>query len=146
MTAPANTVAPELSVLEVAKMFHETGFAGFPVVDKDGVLIGIITQYNMLSSSSDLHLPTLQAVLSNLPVFHKDKSEFQEEVAKLTKLTVRDLMDSNPLTLGEDASMQDAITMFQEHHKVNPIPVIDKDRKVIGVVSRYDFLKPLNLE
>ncbi len=143
MTKNVVCVSPETPLLDVYKLLSERGFNGVPVVDNDKKLIGIITQYNLISQQ--LHLPTLQTVISNLPVFHKDKKEFDEELGKISKLTAKDVMDATPLTLDENASFEDAIKLFQEHHRVNPVPVIDKDRRVIGVISRYDFLKPLKI-
>ena len=61
----------------------------------------------------------------------------------MTKLTARDVMNSDPLTLPGTATYDEVVRAFQDHHGVNPIPVIDSTRKLLGVVSRYDVLKPL---
>lgn len=137
------SVRAETSLVDVAKILTDKKFNGLPVVDAAGVLIGIVTEYNLISSQSGIHLPTLQAVLSQLPVFSKDKNEFTAEVAAVTKLTAHDVMNSDPLTLPSTATYDDVVRAFQDHHGVNPIPVIDSTRRLVGVVSRYDVIKPL---
>jgi len=143
MTKDTVTVSPATSLVEVAKLLTEKKFNGVPVVDENQILVGIVTEYNLISNQSGIHLPTLQAVLGNLPVFGKDKADFTEEIAAVTKLTARDVMNNDPLTLTSTATYEEVVKTFQDHHGVNPIPVIDSTRKVIGVVSRYDVLKPL---
>ncbi|MDP3697656.1 MAG: CBS domain-containing protein [Candidatus Taylorbacteria bacterium] len=54
-------------------------------------------------------------------------------------------MNKEPLTLDPDIPYDDVIKLFREHHRVNPIPVIDKDRKVLGVISRFDVLRPFHV-
>jgi CBS domain-containing protein len=144
MTKDPVTVKAATPLVDVAKILTEHKFNGLPVIDDNGILAGIVTEYSLISSQSGIHLPTLQAVLGNLPVFSKDKSEFTEEIAAVTKLTARDVMNNDPLTLSSTATYEEVVRAFQDHHGVNPIPVIDPQRKLVGVVSRYDVLKPLS--
>ncbi len=143
MTKEVLSVRAETPLVEVAKIMTDHRFNGLPVTDADGVLTGIITEYSLISSQSGIHLPTLQTVLAQLPVFSKDKSEFNDEIAAVSKLTARDVMNADPLTLPVTATYDEVVRAFQDHHGVNPIPVIDSTRKLAGVVSRYDVLKPL---
>lgn len=144
MTTDVTAVHPETPLVDVAKIMTDKKFNGIPVVDDNNILVGIITEYNLISNQSGIHLPTLQMILAQLPVFSKDKSEFTTEVAAVTKLIARDVMNTDPLTISSTASYDDAVRAFQDHHGVNPIPVIDPQRKLVGVISRYDVIKPLN--
>ena len=56
-------------------------------------------------------------------------------------MTVADVMNKEPLVLEEERSVDDAIRAFTEHHKVDPIPVINSEKKPIGVISRFDMVK-----
>ena len=145
MTREAVTVSPEASLLEAAKILGDHGFDGLPVVGEGNKLVGILTEYDLISKSSALHLPTFQVVLQNLQVLHEDRSQFQKEIEEISALKVKDVMNNDPLTLPETATYEDAVIAFRDHHRVNPIPVIDADKTVIGVVSRFDILKPLRV-
>jgi len=144
MTADVCSIKAETSLVDLAKIITEHKFNGLPVVDANGILIGIVTEYSLISNQSGIHLPTLQTVLANLPVFSKDKTQFSEEIASVAKLTAKDVMNADPLTLSVNATYDEVVRTFQDHHGVNPIPVIDSTRKLVGVVSRYDVLKPLD--
>ncbi|TSC79298.1 MAG: CBS domain-containing protein [Parcubacteria group bacterium Gr01-1014_29] len=145
MTKEVVTVSPDMPISEAAKILLEQNFDGVPVVDKDNKLVGILTEYDLVSKGSALHLPTFQTILQNLQVFRKDKSQFQKEFEDISSLKVKDVMNNDPLTLPEGATFEETVAVFRDHHRVNPIPIINKENKVIGVVSRFDVLKPLHL-
>ena len=67
-------------------------FNGFPVVDENNKLIGLITQYDLVSKQGAIHFPTLQKVLQSLPVFNKDRKEYSDDIQKVTNMTAKDIM------------------------------------------------------
>ncbi len=142
MTKEVIAVHAETSLLDVAKILAEHNFDGVPVVDNDNKIIGIVTEYDLINKTSAVHLPTLQIILRNLPQFKKEEAHFQEEILSLK---VTDIMNKEPLTLSGDMPYDEVIKLFREHHRVNPIPVIDKDKKIIGVISRFDVLRPFHV-
>ena len=137
MTFGVLTITPDTRLLDAAKIMGNHGFAGIPVVDEKGVLVGILTEYDLISKGSALHLPTLQKLLQDIPV--NDHSP--EGVEKIISLAVRDLMNKEPAVFTIDSDIADVVKTFRDHHRVNPIPVVDENRKVIGIVSRSDILK-----
>jgi len=143
MTSKAIAVHPDTPLVEVTKLLTDHKFNGVPVVDAANTLVGIINEYDLISGQAGIHLPTLQALLGTLPVFSKDKREFSKDIESVTKMKAQDVMNKDPLTLPNTATYEDVVKMFQEHHAVNPVPVIDSQRKLVGVVSRFDVLKPL---
>lgn len=142
MTKEVIAVHVDTPLLDVAKVLAERNFDGVPVVDNDNKLIGLVTEYDLINKTSAVHLPTLQVILRNLPQFKKEEAHFQEEILNLK---VTDIMNKEPITLAPDALYDEVIKLFREHHRVNPIPVIDKDRKVLGVISRFDVLRPFHV-
>jgi acetoin utilization protein AcuB len=48
MTPAPHTVGPATPILEVLERFLETGVGAFPVVDPDGVLVGIVSEKDVL--------------------------------------------------------------------------------------------------
>ena len=145
MTRDVVSVHPDASILEAHELIAKHNFDGVPVVDGERHLVGILTEYDLLVKGSSLHLPTFQKVLAELRVYRRDRSQLQAEIDELKRLTVRDVMNPEPLTLPDSATFEEVVQAFRDHHRVNPIPVVDRDHKVVGVVSRYDVLKPLTL-
>jgi len=120
------SVEENTPLIKAAKLIMSHNFDGVPVVDGNNKLVGILTEYDLIEKSSSIHLPN-----------------FQKEVKEVTALKVKDVMNSDPLTLRPEDSFDTMLNAFREHHRVNPIPVIDKNKKVVGVVSRFDVLKPI---
>lgn len=143
MTASVISVHPEISLFDAHEIIARSNFDGVPVVDASGHVIGILTEYDMLSKASVMHLPTLQKLMKYLQSF-VDKgglSEFRKELEELKNVTVASIMNRDPLTLSADASFEAVVETFFKHHRVNPIPVVDEKGMLVGIVSRYDVLK-----
>ena len=52
MTADPDTVAPDASIKEAARLVHESGHNRLPVVEDDGRLVGVITRVDLLGALS----------------------------------------------------------------------------------------------
>ena len=141
MTPQPITIRAEDTVVYAAKILADHNFNGLPVVDNDGTLIGIITEYDLVSKGSDLHLPTLISILGNVGVYQKDSGPIKDNLKKLLSLQVKDIMNNDPLTISQDAFIQDLSDLFAHHHKVNPIPVVDAQKRLVGIVSRFDLVR-----
>lgn len=141
MTKDVISVHPEDPLVDAAKVIMEHDLDGVPVVDNQGILKGILTQYDLISKASALHLPTMQFLLQNMAVYKRDKKDFRREVGEITSLKVEDLMNTDPLVFKEHTTYEDVVLAFKNHHRVNPVPVVDEQKRVVGVVSRFDVLK-----
>ena len=141
MTANPVTVGPEDSVVYAARILFERHFNGLPVVNEQKEVTGILTEYDLISRGGDLHMSTLINVLGNLDTYKKDNSLVKDELKRLLILKVKDVMNTDPMTIQDGDFIQALAEIFAKHHKVNPVPVLDKNQKLIGVVSRFDLVK-----
>ncbi len=57
MTTEVLTVSPETSISDLSKTLENRKIGGLPVVDKDGRLVGVITQSDLVERARDLELP-----------------------------------------------------------------------------------------
>ncbi len=137
MTEKVVTVLPETSIVDAVKILIKNNFHGLPVVEKNNVLVGIFTEYDLM--------PTVQNVVQNLSAFGEGSSEFRNGIRTVKNLRVKDVMNKEPLTFLDNANFDEVIKTFREHHRVNPIPVIDSQKKLVGVVSRFDVVKLFDL-
>jgi CBS domain-containing protein len=141
MTKNPTTVKAEDSVVYVAKILFEHGYSGVPVVNERGESVGIVTEYDLISKGDALHLPTLINVLGNIDVYKKDSSLVKDDLKRLMILKAKDVMNTDPLTVSDEAAITLLSELFAHHHRVNPIPVVDKNKKLVGVVSRFDLVR-----
>ncbi|GEM_PF-311942 len=135
------SVTPETLIVDASKLLIEKNLNGLPVVSPDGKLVGIVTEYDLLSKGSMIHIPTFVKLLKDLELYRKDKILISDELKNMLSLKVKDVMNADPLTLKPDTPLEEAIQIFSEHHRVNPIPIIAPDKKLLGVLSRFDILK-----
>jgi len=141
MTKEVFALKPTDSLFRAAQFMFEKNFDGLPVVLDDSTLVGIITQYDLISKGANIHLPTFMKLMNEFSMYKKDKSLLKPELQKIVSLTVKDLMNPEPITVSPDLPMETAATVFSEHHRVNPIPVINSEHKLVGIISRFDIIK-----
>ena len=141
MTFKVLTVEPETPLSEAIDIVSQHGFNGLPVVDKNGKLAGLLTEYDFTIRGSSIYLPTLLKILEEFKIYKKDRRLIKDDLKKILVFKVKDIMNSEPLTLGQDVTVEDLVKTFAEHHRVNPIPIIDKERYLLGIVSRSDIIK-----
>lgn len=141
MTKDVVILHPDDGLEKATQLFDQHSFDGFPVVNEDGKLIGLVTAYDMVSQSYATHLPSLIHILENIYNNQADSATLKEHFEKVRGVKVRDMMNVDPLVIGPDVRVENLAKEFIEHHRVNPIPVVDADKKLLGLVSRFDIIK-----
>lgn len=147
MTKKVVSCRPEESLDSAAKKMIKAGISGAPVVDKKGMVIGIITESDILRTI-DVYIPKIRFVTDNLfsivLTVMKSRDEFKDirdQLIKAGKLSVRDAMSNKPICIEHGKSVMDAVKLMNKYH-VNRLPVV-KDGKLSGIVSRADIIRAL---
>ena len=141
MTTEVISVKPYDRTVDVAKVLFVNDFNGAPVADKDNKLVGLITEYDFIEKGSPLYFSPMGKLLEELTLFKEDESEIEKKIKEIISSKAEDIMNKEPLTLSPDNTLAEAADLFVGHHRVNPVPVVDKDNKVVGIISRYDLIK-----
>lgn len=135
-------LAPDDSLEKATQLFEEYKYDGFPVVNEEGRLLGLVTAYDMVSQSYATHLPSLLHILDHITSEEGESEKAVKDQFKMIRsVKVRDMMNEDPLVVGPSVRVEDLAKEFIQHHRVNPIPVVDDNKKLLGVVSRFDILK-----
>ena len=133
------TVYETNTIEEVARIFIDKKISGMPVVDSQGKLLGIITEGDLVYQQKKLNPPVFLSFFDG--VIQVGKNAFFEEIKKISAFMVKDLMTKDNLIVAkEDADLTDVATLMIEN-KVNRIPILDDQDKVVGIVTRYDLIK-----
>jgi CBS domain-containing protein len=141
MTKKVVTVTPETPLANAVDLLVKRGLNGLPVVNADGSLAGILTEYDLMIRGSSIYLPTFLKLLQGFEIYRTDKSSIRDDIKKIAAMRVKDTMNAEPLVLRDDAPVQEAIKAFSEHHRVNPIPVVSAENKLVGIISRSDLIR-----
>lgn len=140
MTSKVVSVSPEASLLEASELMTKGEYNGLPVVSESGRILGIITEYDMLSKGTRIHLPTFIKYFSE----SGDKDQrpiLQDALAESVAFTVRDVMNPDPIIFREDTQIEEIVDAFSAHHRVNPVPVTNREGILTGIISRFDIIK-----
>ena len=133
------TVYATNTIEEVARIFIEKKISGVPVVDSQGKLLGIITEGDLVYQQKKLNPPVFLSFFDG--VIQVGKNAFFDEIKKISAFMVQDLMTKEDLIVArEDADLSDVATLMIEN-KVNRIPILNDEDKVVGIVTRYDLIK-----
>ncbi len=144
MTIGVIAISPEDTLDMVAQLFEKYGFNGFPVVDQDKKLVGILTAYEMIVEGSGVHLSTIMGMVKDISEDKIDNGAIEDYFKKIREIKVKQVMNVDPLVVSPDAKVEDLGKEFALHHRVNPIPVVDNGKRLLGIVSRYDIIKFFN--
>lgn len=124
MSSPIISIEPDTRISEARKMVNERRFRHVPVVSKDGLIRGIVSDRDLFTLSGE------------------------PEVS--TPSIVEDIMTKYVLTATPNTGIREiARVLFEE--RIGCMPIVDEDGVVVGIITRSDILRalikhaPLNL-
>jgi CBS domain-containing protein len=128
MTATVVTVRPETAYRKMAAMFRQHRVSGFPVVDDDGKVAGVVSETDLLARAAE-----------PVPGAHPAPRDWRHHRSLPPgQATAADLMTHPAVTIGPDALVRDAARLMHSL-RLQRLPVVDAGR-LVGVVSRSDVL------
>ncbi len=142
MTKNPITFTPTMSVKEAAKILAEKDIGGAPVLDKDGRLVGIVTESDLIIQDVRLHFPTYIELLDGYLFLPGSLEYFEEEFKKAIGAEVADVMTMEVITVDENASVEDIATLMVEED-ISRVPVMSDD-KVVGIVTKGDLVRAIS--
>ncbi len=130
MTTNVVTVDPESDVATVARILLDRRISAVPVVDRDGRVMGIVSEGDLMRRSECA----------------RGRSWWLSLVADTTAKFIhthgtraKDVMTHDIVSVEEEASLSEVARLL-ESNNVKRVPVI-KEGRLIGIVSRADILR-----
>ena len=144
MTADPTTVSPETSLEEAIKILAEREISGLPVVDKQGKLLGVISETDLTWQTTGVDTPPYIMFLDSV-IYLQNPTKHNEEVHKALGQTVADAMSDRPATVKANQLVREAAKIMHDK-KVRRLPVVDEDSKLIGIITQGDVIKMMAAE
>jgi CBS domain-containing protein len=138
MRSEVPIASPSDSIATVARLLAESGLPGVPVVD-DGEIVGIVTEKDLITREADVEVPTPLPFLDAIFVLDGGR-DFDEDLRHVLAVTAGDLMTSPVFNVLDTATLSQVATLMVDEG-VNPIPVVDASRQLVGIVSRADLVR-----
>jgi len=139
------TVKPTTKITQVANVLTKNGFHGLPVVDSKGKVAGIITESDFfIKDIPHLYLPSYIQFLKRAEFAKRVSRKEKEKLFKITDATAKDIMTEDCFCISPNLELNDLIRIIREK-RVYTIPVIDNNKKVVGIVTVADIIKLLKV-
>ncbi len=122
MSHPVITVRPNMPIHDALELFKRERIRRAPVI-KDGKLVGIISKTDLLNAS-----PSQATTLSVWELNYL-----------LSKISVKDVMNKNVITVNEDTPIEEAARIMADN-KIGGLPVM-RENSVVGIITETDLFK-----
>ena len=126
MSTNVITTTPDVSMMKVARVMKDNNIRRLPVVNADGVLVGIITDRDVKDAS-----PSKATTL-----------EVHELYYLLSELKVKDIMTKKPKKAFYKDSVE-SIALMMRKHSFGGVPIVDEEDKVCGIITDTDIFELL---
>ena len=134
MTPRVVTVQAGTPLAQVAERMAHEGVSGVPVVDAQGRVVGVISEADFLAQMADAAATSFMGVIAQC---------LQGKhclAVPVRGRTAADIMSAPPVTVQEDASVQEVAERMATS-AINRLPVVDAQGVVVGIVSRADLVQ-----
>lgn len=138
MTKKVITARSDTPIAIIAELLWKNHFTGLPVVDNNLKVLGIVTEYDLLSRGEHIHIPSY---IKFLKQFKAGKTgEAKQEVKRIQSLLAKDIMTAPVVTVTPDTTVAESARIFSEK-RINPLPVVNQAGKLTGIIARSDVIK-----
>lgn len=124
MTASPLCLRPEMTLLQVRELLSGKMFRHFPVTDAAGRIVGMVSDRDLRSA---------------FPSTALNPAARREQLERLGLVRVDAIMSRQPICLPRDATLDDALLLF-DRHSIGALPVVDHDQGLLGIITVRDVL------
>ncbi len=144
------SLKPDMTLKEASEILAKNNINGAPVIDDDKKLLGILTIKDILKfiksrmESIGIYIfPTpfdfMDVLPMEIPVEHRDA------IKEIARIKVSEIMERRVHYVNVDTDIYDALNLLVKKD-ISRLPVVDKEKRVIGIVTRSDILRALALK
>ncbi len=132
-------------IVDVAQSLRDNKISGAPVVDENDKVVGVISEGDIMKLL-EVHQPRINLILPapldliELPIKMKyELDDIAEDMQRDASTVIDQIMTKKVIKIGPEASIYDAAELM-DTHKVNRLPVVNGEDKLIGIVTRGDII------
>ena len=117
------TVRPDLSLHDALRLMHDEKVRRLPVVDREGKLVGIVLEKDLLYASP--------SPATSLSVYELNYL--------VSRISVESLMTRDVVTVDEECSLEEAARIMADNN-IGGLPVM-RDGTLVGMITESDLFK-----
>ena len=124
MSTEVATVTEDVSMIKAGRIMRDKKIRRLPVVDKDGRLVGIVSERDLKAAS-----PSSATSL-----------DMYEMTYLLSELKVKGIMTREPVYIRTTDTVERAALIMRDR-KFGSLPVVDAAGKVVGIITDTDIFR-----
>jgi acetoin utilization protein AcuB len=124
MSTSVATVTEDVSMIKAGRIMRDKKIRRLPVVDKEGRLVGIISERDLKAAS-----PSKATTL-----------DMYEMTYLLSELKVKGIMTTDPVSIRASDTVERAALIMRDR-KFGSLPVVDGAGKVVGIITDTDIFR-----
>lgn len=141
MTRDPVVVTPQTPLKDAIRLLAERRISGLPVVDESGVLVGVISESDLMWKETGVTPPPYIMLLDSV-IYLENPATYEKELHKALGETVGEVMSDRPISAAVSTSLREAAQTMHDRH-VRRLPVIDEAGKVVGILTRGDIIREM---
>ena len=141
MSAPVLTVTAETPLQHAVSLLNDHHVSGLPVVDGDGILIGELTEQDLMVRESGVDVGPYVMLLDSV-IYLRNPLNWDRQVHQVLGNSVGDLMHRDSHSCDVSLPLPKAASMLHEKGTQRLI-VVDAERHPVGVLTRGDVVRAL---
>jgi CBS domain-containing protein len=134
MTSTVISVEPDATILQAARQMLQHHISGLPVIDKNGKIVGILSEGDFLRRRETQTARKRSRWLEFLMGPGRLAAEYTHSHAN----RVAEAMTTDVQIVTEDTPLEDIVELM-ERHRIKRVPVLRGD-KVVGIVTRANLM------
>jgi CBS-domain-containing membrane protein len=140
MRRDAPAVLPETPVEEVIRLIDCNDIQRVCVVDQEEHFLGLISDRDLLITFSERHPGIWDFFVSQIPFTERGRKHRQLQQFLLGVKTAGEVMNTDIVTVQEDAPINEAIRLMLDK-AIKRLPVVDAQGKFKGMISRDALMR-----
>lgn len=151
MNRDVESVAPDDEISEVLQRLASVDYSGFPVVDDDGIVVGVVTEHDLvgLFEPHDRTLwipigfpPFLETVTYGIDISW-DELDIGVDLMRRASKPIESVMSSPAVTVTPDTEFDEILDLLADDQRdINRLPVVEDD-VLLGIIARQDIIRAL---
>src|SRR6266699_3027821 len=137
MTKPVISVGPEATIAAAAQLMQQHRISGLPVADKTGVVVGVVTEGDLLRRAelgTERHRPRWIELLIG-------PGRLAWDYVDAHARKVGEVMTETVVSVTPRETLPDIVRLMETRH-IKRLPVIENGR-LVGIVSRANLVRTL---
>jgi len=137
MTHEVVSILPTATVSDAIYLMKSNSISGLPVIDKDGSLLGMVSEGDFLRRPE---LGTEKYRVRWLD-FLSGADAIAARYIHNHSRRVSEIMSKPAIAVGEDTPLEEVVRIMETRH-IKPLPVV-RDNQIIGIISRSNLMQAL---